>query len=128
MNAETTPINDISHIWMRVNRRWLATGALSGILAGLVVFSMLVFLSTRMARAHKLEKELAHATEELNKYQAIVDQVTQLEQTRNQLRARRDVIHQLYRSDELSNGSGSTEPSVNWMVVSCSVIAVSPRE
>lgn len=70
---------------------------LGGILGGIIVFSMVVFLGTRIAKASKLQKDLAQANDELRKYQAIVDQVSALEQTRNQLKARRDVIHQLLK-------------------------------
>lgn len=70
---------------------------LGGILGGLVVFSMLVFLGTRITLAARLQKDLSLANDELRKYQAIVDQVNTLEQTRNQLKARRDVIQQLLK-------------------------------
>ena len=44
---------------------------------------------------HREEARNVELNTELKKYQAIVDQVSELEQTRNLLRARRDVIQQL---------------------------------
>jgi Tfp pilus assembly protein PilN len=70
---------------------------LGGAAGGLVVLALVGFWGTRVAKAKDLEKQLVQANEELRKYQAIVDKVTQLEQTRNQLQARRDVIRQLLR-------------------------------
>ncbi|HRY30586.1 MAG TPA: hypothetical protein P5079_11200, partial [Elusimicrobiota bacterium] len=68
-----------------------------GILGSLLVMSMLSYWGTRVMKVRRMEKDLALAQEELRKYQAIVDKVTQLEQTRNQLQARRDVIKQLVK-------------------------------
>lgn len=70
---------------------------LGGILGGLAVLGMLGFWGTRLVRANELEKQLEDANVELRKLQDIVDRVNQLEQTRNQLQARRDVIRQLVK-------------------------------
>jgi type IV pilus assembly protein PilN len=71
--------------------------ALGGIAGGLVVVLLLAFWGSRALKANNLEGELKKANEELAKYQAIVDKVNQLEQTRNQLKARRDVIQTLLK-------------------------------
>ena len=42
--------NDISYIWTRVNKRWLASGFLAGLGAGLVMLAFAAFLSTNLAR------------------------------------------------------------------------------
>ncbi|MBI4395838.1 MAG: PilN domain-containing protein [Elusimicrobia bacterium] len=67
------------------------------VLASLIVTAFLGFWGLRYTKAKSLEKKMAEANAELKKYQAIVDRVSQLEQTRNQLKARRDVIQQLLK-------------------------------
>ncbi len=42
--------NDISYIWTRFNRRWLASGFLAGVGAGLVALALAAFLSANLAR------------------------------------------------------------------------------
>jgi Tfp pilus assembly protein PilN len=66
----------------------IATGAV-------VVLLMLGIWSLRFVKLRTLDARLIEANADLRKYQAIVDQVNELEQTRNLLRARRDVIQQL---------------------------------
>lgn len=68
---------------------------LGGIVAGIIVLVMMSFWLVRHLKANKLETQLVQANEELTKYQAIVDRVNQLEQTRNQLRSRWDAIQRL---------------------------------
>lgn len=45
--SNATVTNDISYIWTRLNPRWLFTGAVSGILAGVVMFLIAGWLSPR---------------------------------------------------------------------------------
>src|SRR5688500_10152501 len=68
-----------------------------GIAGGLVVLCLMGFWVTLFVKGKRLEKDLVQAQEELRKYQAIVDKVKELEATRNQLQARRDVIQQLLK-------------------------------
>jgi len=70
---------------------------LGGIAGGILAVVLLGFWGMRHMQTVKLQKELTVANAELTKYQAIVDQVNQLEATRNQLRARYDVIQQLLK-------------------------------
>jgi Tfp pilus assembly protein PilN len=67
----------------------------SFIFVGMIVLILLAFWALRLQKADKLESDLADANSDLRKYQAIVDKVNELEVTRNQLRARRDVIKPL---------------------------------
>jgi type IV pilus assembly protein PilN len=68
-----------------------------GALGGLVVLCLVGFWTSLFLKGKRLEREYAQAQEELRKYQAIVDKVKELEATRNQLQARRDVIQQLLK-------------------------------
>lgn len=68
-----------------------------GALGGLVVLGLMGFWASLFVKGKQLEKDLVQANEELRKYQAIVDKVNELEATRNQLQARRDVIQQLLK-------------------------------
>lgn len=45
--SDVTTTNDISYIWTRLNPRWLLTGAVSGILAGIVMVLIAGWLSPR---------------------------------------------------------------------------------
>jgi Tfp pilus assembly protein PilN len=63
--------------------------------AGLVVISMLGIYAWKLNVKRKEDAKNVELNAEKRKYQAIVDQVNELEQTRNLLRARRDVIKQL---------------------------------
>lgn len=64
-------------------------------LAGAVAIFMLGVYAWELNVKRKEEARNVELNTELRKYQAIVDQVNELEQTRNLLRARRDVIQQL---------------------------------
>lgn len=63
--------------------------------AGLVIVSMLGVYAWQLNVKRKEDSKNEELNTEKRKYQAIVDQVSELEQTRNLLRARRDVIKQL---------------------------------
>ena len=69
--------------------------AIGASLVGAVVVIMLGLYALQYNAQHRAEAKNVELNTELRKYQAIVDQVNELEQTRNLLRARRDVIKQL---------------------------------
>jgi Tfp pilus assembly protein PilN len=70
--------------------RFIGVAVLSSVLVGLLLIYGWQLNIKRREEARNVE-----LSAELRKYQAIVDQVAELEQTRNLLRARRDVIRQL---------------------------------
>jgi Tfp pilus assembly protein PilN len=80
-------------IYVEDARRQLKAVGVSA--AGFVVVLMLGIYLLQLNIKRNEEAKNAELNAELRKYQAIVDQVTELEQTRNLLRARRDVIQQL---------------------------------
>lgn len=67
------------------------------VFGGVVIVCLLSLLGWRKTVEIRLQKRLDVAQADLKKYQAIVDEVNQLEQTRSQLQARRDVIQTLLR-------------------------------
>ena len=64
---------------------------------GIVAVGLIGFWTTRYSRLKNITAELTQAQADLAKYQAIVDKVNTLEQTRNQLKARSDVIKSLMK-------------------------------
>lgn len=80
-------------IYVEDARRQIKTAgvAVAGFLGVIMVVAYLYQISVK----HREEVRNVELNTELRKYQAIVDQVNELEQTRNLLRARRDVIQQL---------------------------------
>lgn len=69
--------------------------AIGVLVVGVFVAGMLGMYFYELNIKRKEEARNVELNTELRKYQAIVDQVNELEQTRNLLRARRDVIKQL---------------------------------
>jgi Tfp pilus assembly protein PilN len=69
-----------------------------GIAAGVAVLIFLLGVGAwRFSKKVKLERDLAIAKDELTKYEAIVNQVNSLEQLKNNLTQRSNVINQLLR-------------------------------
>jgi Tfp pilus assembly protein PilN len=65
--------------------------------AALVVVALLFIGVWRFSKKVALERDLAIAKDELTKYEAIVNQVNSLEQLKNNLKSRGDVINQLLK-------------------------------
>jgi type IV pilus assembly protein PilN len=63
-----------------------------------VVTVMILFLSVKMIQASRLEVKINEAQSTLHQYQAIVDQIKDIEQKKWRLTAKRDVIVGLNRS------------------------------
>ncbi|MGQ0644020.1 MAG: PilN domain-containing protein [Elusimicrobiota bacterium] len=76
-------------------RRQLAVlASAAGVLAAA---GLLAVLALRINKANALQRDLVVANEELRKYEAIVQQVEQLQSTKNELQARRDIIQRLLK-------------------------------
>lgn len=71
---------------------------LFGTVAGSLVVVLVVFWGLKAVQAKRLEGKIVEADQTLRKYQAIVDQIKDIEDKKQRLTAKRDVIVNLNRS------------------------------
>lgn len=68
------------------------------VVGGAVIMTMLGLWAMRFGKAASLSRRINTTTVELERYRPIVDKVTSLESTRNQIKTRLDVIQQLLKA------------------------------